>query len=159
MEIAFEALREAGLRLPKIVGPAVSIVGALIIGEAAVNAGLVSAPVVIVVAITGIASFSIPRYALGFSMRILRFPLLILSGSFGMIGFSLAFIALVVHLATLRSFGEPYLSPLAPFRLKELKDFLWRSPRWKMDHRPSLSPNDYRQSPNQKPGPEQGGER
>jgi len=159
MEIAFEALREAGLRLPKIVGPAVSIVGALIIGEAAVTAGLVSAPVVIVVAFTGIASFSIPRYSLGFSMRILRFPLLILSGSFGMVGFSLGLIALVVHLATLRSFGEPYLSPLAPFRPRELKDALYLAPRWGSDQRPALSPNDYRQAPNLKPGPEQGGER
>jgi len=159
MEIAFEALREAGLRLPKIVGPAVSIVGALIIGEAAVTAGLVSAPVVIVVAITGIASFSIPRYALGFSMRILRFPLLILSGSFGMVGFSLGLIALAVHLATLRSFGAPYLAPIAPFGPKALKDALWRSPWWKMNQRPLLSPNEYRQSSDQKPGPEQGGER
>lgn len=159
MEVAFEALREAGLRLPKIVGPAVSIVGALIIGEAAVNAGLVSAPVVIVVAITGIASFTVPRYALGYSMRILRFPLLIISGSFGMVGFSLALIALTVHLATLRSFGVPYLAPLAPFRPKGLKDALWRSPWWKMNTRPPESPNVYRQSPNQKPGPEQGGER
>ena len=158
MEVTFEALREAGLRLPKIIGPAVSIVGGLIIGEAAVIAGLVSAPVVIVVAITGIASFSVPRYALGFSMRILRFPLLILSGSFGMVGFSLAMIALAVHLATLRSFGVPYLSPLAPFRTRGLKDVLWRAPWWKMNTRPPDSPNVYRQSTGQKPGPERGGE-
>ena len=83
------AVREAGLRLPKLVGSAVTIVGALIIGEAAVTAGIVSAPVVIVVALTGIASFTIPRYSLGFAMRVLRFPLLLISGAFGMVGFSL----------------------------------------------------------------------
>ena len=76
-----------------------------------------------------------------------------------MVGFSLGLIALVVHLATLRSFGEPYLSPLAPFRPRELKDALYLAPRWGSDQRPALSPNDYRQAPNLKPGPEQGGER
>ncbi|GAA3316746.1 hypothetical protein GCM10020331_013640 [Ectobacillus funiculus] len=79
MEITFEALREAGVRLPKPVGSAVSIVGALVIGQAAVSAGIVSASVVIVVSGTGIASFAIPRYNLGLAYRLLRFPLLIFS--------------------------------------------------------------------------------
>ena len=158
MELAFEAVREAGLRLPKLVGSAVTIVGALIIGEAAVTAGIVSAPVVIVVALTGIASFTIPRYSLGFAMRVLRFPLLFISGGFGMVGFSLALIALVIHLASLRSFGMPYLSPIAPFRPKQMKDVFWRTFWWKMRTRPTESANTDRQAPNQKPGPERGGE-
>jgi len=140
MELAFEAVREAGLRLPKLVGSAVTIVGALIIGEAAVTAGIVSAPVVIVVALTGIASFTIPRYSLGFAMRVLRFPLLFISGGFGMVGFSLALIALVIHLASLRSFGMPYLSPIAPFRPKQMKDVFWRTFWWKMRTRPPNPP-------------------
>ncbi|MBO2534009.1 MAG: hypothetical protein CW342_14250 [Thermoactinomycetaceae bacterium] len=158
MELAFEAVREAGLRLPKLVGSAVTIVGALIIGEAAVTAGIVSAPVVIVVALTGIASFTIPRYSLGFAMRVLRFPLLFISGGFGMVGFSLALIALVIHLASLRSFGMPYLSPIAPFRPKQMKDVFWRTFWWKMRTRPTESANTDRQAPDQKPGPERGGE-
>ncbi|MCK9912127.1 spore germination protein, partial [Microbacteriaceae bacterium K1510] len=72
MEMAFEVLREAGVRLPKQVGAAVSIVGALVIGQAAVQAGLVSAPMVIVVAMTGISSFMIPRYIIGIAIRLLR---------------------------------------------------------------------------------------
>ncbi|MGI6126165.1 MAG: spore germination protein [Planifilum sp.] len=158
MEIAFEAVREAGLRLPKIIGSAVTIVGALIVGEAAVTAGIVSAPVVIIVAITGISSFTVPRYVLGFSMRILRFPLLIISGTLGMVGFSLAMIAIVIHLASLRSFGKPYLEPIGPLRPQGLKDVLIRAPWWKMDTRPAESSNAIRQAPDQKPGPERGGE-
>ena len=86
MEITFEALREAGVRLPKQVGAAVSIVGALVIGQAATAAGLVSSPMVMVVAITGIASFLVPRYAAGISIRLLRFPIMILSGMIGTFG-------------------------------------------------------------------------
>lgn len=81
MEFMFEGLREAGIRLPKAVGSAVSIVGALVIGQAAVQAGIVSAPVVIIVATTGIASFAIPRYNFGTAYRLLRFPMLILAGT------------------------------------------------------------------------------
>ncbi|GAA3318601.1 hypothetical protein GCM10020331_022060 [Ectobacillus funiculus] len=76
MEVTFEALREAGVRLPKQVGAAVSIVGALVIGQAAVQAGLVSAPMVIVVAITGVASFMVPHYTQGIALRMLRFPMI-----------------------------------------------------------------------------------
>lgn len=79
MEVTFEALREAGVRLPKQVGSAVSIVGALVIGQASVQAGLVSAPMVIVVAITGIASFMVPRYIAGIAIRMLRFPMMLLA--------------------------------------------------------------------------------
>jgi hypothetical protein len=84
MEVTFEALREAGARLPKQIGSAVSIVGALVIGQASVQAGLVSAPMVIVVAITGISSFLIPRYVAGLAIRLLRFPLILLAGSLGL---------------------------------------------------------------------------
>lgn len=160
MEFAFEALREAGLRLPRIVGSAVTIVGALVIGEAAVSAGLVSAPMVIVVATTGIASFTVPRYALGLPMRFLRFPLLIVSGTLGMVGMILGLITIVVHLCTLRSFGVPYLSPVAPYKGKSIKDVLWRAPWWKMNWRPQEfhTPNSRRESPDLKPGPGRGGE-
>lgn len=160
MEIAFEALREAGIRLPKQVGSAVSIVGALVIGQAAVQAGIVSAPMIIVVSITGIASFMIPRYSIGLAIRLLRFPIIILAGSLGLIGVMLAFILLIIHLSTLRSFGVPYLSPIDTLQENPLKDTLIRSPLWKMSKRPHLTGkfNATRQGAKLKPDPNKGGE-
>ncbi|MFE4243322.1 spore germination protein [Peribacillus butanolivorans] len=160
MEITFEALREAGVRLPKQIGSAVSIVGALVIGQASVQAGLVSAPMVIVVAITGISSFMMPRYIAGIAIRMLRFPIMLLAGTLGLLGIIMGVIAIVIHLCNLRSFGVPYLAPLAPLKGKELKDVLWRSPMWMMDTRPSFTgkSNVYRQSPEQGPKPKRGSE-
>lgn len=138
MEFMFEGLREAGIRLPKSIGSAVSIVGALVIGQAAVQAGIVSAPVVIVVATTGIASFAIPRYNLGASYRFLRFPMLILAGVLGIYGVVIGIFFIIIHLLKLRSFGVPYLSPVAPLIFKDLKDVFIRVPRWSMTHRPAF---------------------
>ncbi|MGP7818020.1 spore germination protein [Niallia sp. 01092] len=156
MEITFEALREAGVRLPKQIGSAVSIVGALVIGQAAVQAGLVSAPMVIVVALTGIASFMIPYYSQGISLRLLRFPMMILASTLGLLGIMLGIIAIIIHLCALRSFGVPYLTPIAPLKGKELKDSFIRAPWWKMNTRPHLTGhyNKYRQNGGQKPGPQ-----
>ncbi|SDW19503.1 spore germination protein [Paenibacillus sp. CF384] len=158
MEVTFEALREAGLRLPKQVGPAVSIVGALVIGQAATAAGLVSFPMVMVVAITGIASFLTPHYTLGITIRMLRFPIMIMAGMMGLLGIILSLILIVVHLSTLRSFGIPYLTPLAPFKPNELKDVLIRAPWWRMTTRPSLAGaiNKYRQAPGQRRNKKEG---
>ena len=103
MEFSFEALREAGIRLPKVIGQAVSILGALVIGTAAVEAGIVSAPMVIVVSLTGIASFTIPRFNMAISIRLLRFPLMVLAGMFGMFGIVLGSIVILTHLCKLRS--------------------------------------------------------
>jgi hypothetical protein len=160
MEITFEALREAGIRLPKQVGSAVSIVGALVIGQAAVSAGLVSAPMVMVVAITGIASFSIPRYNAAISFRMLRFPIMIFAGTFGLLGIMLGLLLIIIHLAKLRSFGVPYLSPMAPMKGTEMKDVLIRAPWWTLKTRPRLTGeyNQYRQSDGQKPNPQKGSE-
>ncbi|MDN4073173.1 spore germination protein [Fictibacillus terranigra] len=139
MEITFEALREAGVRLPKQIGAAVSIVGALVIGEAAVSAGLVSAPMVIVVAITGISSFMMPHYTQGLALRLLRFPLIFLAATLGLLGIMLGIITIIVHLCTLRSFGLPYLTPIAPLQGRELKDTFFRAPWWMMNTRPHLT--------------------
>ncbi|MBU8906638.1 spore germination protein [Desertibacillus haloalkaliphilus] len=160
MEIMFEVLREAGLRLPKQIGAAVSIVGALIIGEAAVQAGIVSAPMVIVVAVTGIASFAIPRYNAGISIRMLRFPMIVLAGTLGLLGIMLGVITIVIHMCSLRSFGVPYLSPLAPIKQKDLKDVLMRAPLWKMNSRPHLTGDtgQSRQAGQQRPGASRGGD-
>lgn len=159
MEISFEALREAGVRMPKQMGSAVSIVGALVIGQAAVQAGLVSAPMVIIVAITGISSFMIPRYVAGIAIRMLRFPIMLLASTLGLLGIMLGVIAIAIHLCTLRSFGMPYLEPLAPLKRHELKDVLWRSPLWMFNTRPhnSAAANVYRQASGQIPGPPKDG--
>lgn len=131
MELSFEALREAGVRLPRQVGSAVSIVGALIIGQAATSAGIVSAPMIIIVAITGIASFMIPRYAMSTSTRLLRFPIMLLAGTMGLTGVMLGLIVIVIHLSSLRSFGTPYLAPITPSSAEGMKDVWWRSPPWR----------------------------
>lgn len=136
MELSFEALREAGVRLPKIVGQAVSILGALVIGQAAVQAGIVSAPMVIVVSITGIASFTIPRFNMAISIRLLRFALMILAGMFGLYGIVIGSFIILSHLCKLKSFGVPYFWPVAPLSLKGLKDVFVRVPWWAMDQRP-----------------------
>ncbi len=138
MEIAFEILREAGVRLPRPVGQAVSIVGALVIGEASVTAGLVSPAMVIVVALTGIASFAISGYGAATTMRILRFPLMILAASLGLFGIMMGGIVIVIHAVSLRSFGVPYLSPVAPFTLKGWRDVIIRGPLWIMYSRPRV---------------------
>lgn len=137
MEISFEALREAGVRLPRQVGQAVSIVGALVIGQAAVEAGLVSAPLVIVVSITGIASFIIPNYNQGMAVRLLRFPMMILAGSLGLFGVLMGILVLMIYLASLRSFGVPYLTPIMPLQIQDLKDVFMRLPWRKMRTRPT----------------------
>lgn len=155
MEVFFEALREAGVRLPRPVGQAVSIVGALVIGEAAVRAGFASAPVVIIVASTGIASFTIPRFNLGIAIRLLRFVMMLLAGSLGLFGIMVGLIAILVHVCALRSFGVPYLQPVAPLTWAGLKDVLLRAPTWLMGERmPGLGQlNRQRQAPWLKPGP------
>ncbi|WHY75225.1 spore germination protein [Neobacillus sp. WH10] len=127
MEVSFEILREAGVRLPKGAGQAVSIVGALIIGQAAVEAGIVSPILIIVVSLTGISSFAIAKYEIGLTVRLLRFPLMIISSILGIPGITVAILALLVYMVSLKSFGVPYLSPLSPMTKSDLKDTLIRA--------------------------------
>lgn len=138
METTLEILREAGVRLPKSIGQAVGIVGGLVIGEAAVRAGLVSPVMVVVVALTAVASFSVPQYAIGIPIRILRFTMMIVAGILGLYGVMLVFIMITVHIAKLKSFGVTYTSPFAPYRLSDWKDLILRFPIWKMKKRPEV---------------------
>lgn len=110
MELSFELMREAGVRMPRAVGQAVSIVGALILGQAAVQAGIVSAAMVIIVAATGIASFTAPAFNIAISVRILRFVLMILASVFGLFGILIGLFILVAHLSSLKSIGMPYFA-------------------------------------------------
>ncbi len=153
MEITFEILREAGVRLPKAVGSAISIVGALVIGQAAVQAGIVSAPMVIIVALTGIASFAIPRYNFAIAIRMLRFPMIILAGTLGIFGIVTGLLAIIIHLSSLRSFGKPYLQPMSPLTVSGIKDTITRAPHWAMKERPvgEAKNNPVRQSGSTRP--------
>lgn len=148
MDATFELLREAGLRLPRAVGPAVSIVGSLIIGDAAVRAGLVSTPMVVVIAFTGIASFVTPSYNAGIIIRIARFGFLIAAGMLGFLGIIIAFILMALRMASLSSFGLPYLSPLAPFNIHLISDVIIRRPWFKNRKRPYMEgmKNEVRQN-------------
>jgi len=140
MEVTFEALREAGIRLPKTIGSAVSILGALVVGQAAVQAGIVSAPMVIVVSLTGIASFTIPKFNGAIAIRMLRFPIMLAAAVFGMYGMMITLVLIIGHMANLRSFGIPYLSPVAPLSGSDLKDIVIRTPWWSMKTRPAYMP-------------------
>ena len=138
MEVTFEILREAGVRMPRSIGSAMSIVGAFVIGTAAVEAGIISAMMVIVVSITAISSFVAPTYDIAIAVRMLRFGFMAIAASFGLFGITIGLIALILHLCSLRSFGVPYMSPLAPFNVSDQKDTFIRLPRWKMLTRPRL---------------------
>lgn len=136
MEFFFELLREAGIRLPRPIGSAVSIVGALVIGQAAIQSQIASPVMVIVVALTGIASFALPQYNMAIALRILRFPLMFLAATFGGLGIMVGLILIYIHLATLRSLGEPYLDSFAPLDLKRLRDAIFVLPRRLLVHSP-----------------------
>lgn len=136
MGLVFEILREAGLRLARPFGQTISIVGALVIGEAAVTAGLVGAPTIIVIALTAITTFVVPGL-LGPGI-FLRLIYTILAGVLGAYGILTGVLFTLLHLASLRSFGVPYLAPLAPVVPADLKDVLVRAPIWALGTRPRL---------------------
>lgn len=145
MELSFELLREAGVRLPGAMGNAIGIVGGLIIGQAAVDANLVSPIVVIVVAFTALCSFAIPNEEFAFSFRILKFLLIALSAWLGFFGFLIGVFAILVHVAGLKSFDTPYLTPYVGAQLNEYQDekdsivrfplrMLWKRPIYANAH-------------------------
>ncbi|WP_010273178.1 spore germination protein [Paenibacillus senegalensis] len=151
IEISMEVLREATIRLPQQVGGALSIVGVLVIGQAAVAAGFASPITIVVIALTTIGSFATPAYNAALGLRLLRFPLIILAGIFGLYGVMIGIIFITNHLLSLKSFGVPYLSPLVPGNLQGMKDLLIRGPLGWMFERPAfLMPEDkIRAGPNQ----------
>jgi len=136
MEMTLELLREAGIRLPGPIGQTIGIVGGLVIGQAAVQAGLVSPIMVIVVAVTAISSFALSSYSIGISFRFLRFFLIALSAAFGLFGVMLGLLIMLTHLCSLKSFGIPYLSPLVGNTYYEMGDSFIRVPLIAMHRRP-----------------------
>jgi spore germination protein KA len=149
MEVTMEILREASVRLPGPVGPTIGIVGALVVGESAVRAGIVSPIMVIIVALTTIGSFASPSYSAAISLRMLRFPLMLFSGILGLYGVMLFLIIITIHLCSLESFGVPYLTPWAPRDFSSWKDTFYRTPLYRMMKRPLHSqPLDSDRMPN-----------
>ncbi|MDQ8092627.1 spore germination protein [Bacillus amyloliquefaciens] len=122
MEMTIELLREAGLRLPSPLGQTIGLVGGVVIGQAAVEANLVSSIMVIVVSIVALASFTVPQYGMGLSFRVLRFISMFTAAAFGLYGMILFMLAIYTHLSRQRSFGSPYFSPNGFFSLKNAND-------------------------------------
>lgn len=149
LEILVEILREGGLRLPSKIAQTIGIVGGIIISDAAIQAGVVSPSTLLVVGIATISSFLIPIHEMSYTIRLLRFPMLLLANMMGVFGIATGFIILMIHLLSLRSFGVPYLT----FYKSDLKDFLIRAPLWQMNRRPKAIPNsnNIRQKKTEKP--------
>ncbi|WP_088103993.1 spore germination protein [Halalkalibacter urbisdiaboli] len=126
MMFALDVLVEASIRLPSFIGQTVGIVGGLVIGQAAVTAGVVSSAMVIVIAFTAIASFTVPSWELATSLRLVRYLLLFVSVFFGLYGLTLGVCLIFIHLSSLESFSKPYLDPIAPFNFKGLKAMFFK---------------------------------
>ncbi|MGE7840342.1 spore germination protein [Lysinibacillus sp. NPDC093712] len=131
LEIIMELIRESSIRLPQSVGQTIGIVGGLVIGDAIVSAGLVSNLMVIVVALTAISSYVVPSVELNTSIRMLRFPFMLLASLFGFFGIVIGVVVLLIHLINLSSLKQPYFSPIVPFQPKELYKVFVRGPYFK----------------------------
>jgi len=128
MEITLEMLREAGIRLPAPISTTVGVVGGIVIGQAAVQAAIVSNIMVIVVALTAISSFIIPNFEMASSLRIVRFPIMVMASLFGLIGLVVSTMVLIVHGLTLTNFNTSYTVPFSPLKISQLNDTLFRIP-------------------------------
>ncbi|MEG9294870.1 spore germination protein [Mangrovibacillus sp. Mu-81] len=136
LELTIELLREAGARLPTKIGQTIGIVGGIVIGTAAVQAGLTSNVLLIIVALAALASFTTPVYQMGNVIRLIRFPFLLSAQFYGLLGVTFTFALILGHLLKLTSLGRPYLAPVYPLRLVDLKDALFRLPMYSQKERP-----------------------
>ncbi|MBP2663544.1 MAG: GerA spore germination protein [Firmicutes bacterium] len=147
MEISFELIREAGVRVPGILGTTIGIVGAIILGQAAITAHIVSPAVVVVIAITGLASFTIPEYLMSSAIRVVRFLLLLFSIYMGLVGLATILLWLTVILCSMKSFGMPYMVPIAPRTIAGF-DVIVRGPVYSQNQRPdALNTIDQKRQP------------
>jgi len=139
LEFMLELLREAGLRLPGPIGQTIGIVGGLIIGQAAVQAGIISPIMVILVATTAIASFAIPAYNMAISLRLLKFVYILVCAALGLYGFILLSLIILSNLTKLKSFGVPMLFPFVSMEILDYKDSIMRLPTRYLWARPIFS--------------------
>ncbi len=137
MEMSFELIREAGIRVPGVIGPTLGIVGALILGQAAVAASIVSPILVIIVAITALGSLSVPNFNMAFAGRLSRFIYILLAGAFGFYGIAVGLFAQIMLYVNTRSFGVPFMSPVTPYA-RSSGDLILRYPSWTMELRPAF---------------------
>ncbi|WP_409251988.1 spore germination protein [Bacillus sp. SCS-153A] len=133
--LAFELIREGGVRVPSPIGPTIGIVGALILGQAAVEANIISPILVIVIAVTGLASFAIPNLSFSYMIRLSTYIFLLFGSIWGFLGIGICITLCIGYLSTLTSFDVPFLSPMAP-HYPSSKDFVVRPPIWKQWLRP-----------------------
>ncbi len=138
MQLVIELIREVAIRLPKPISSTIGLVGAILIGQAVVAAGLLSNVIIIVVSMTAITSFAAPSTEISNTTRLLGFPLMILAYLFGFIGLTLGLFFIIFHLCTLRSFGVPYFAAIGPLRPRQLGDIFIRIPIWLMNKRESI---------------------
>ncbi|THE14184.1 spore germination protein [Bacillus timonensis] len=138
LEITIELLREAGARLPAKVGQTIGIVGGIVIGTASVEAGLTSNVLLIMIALAALASFTTPVYTMGNTIRLIRFPFLLLAQLWGLLGIVMCFCFMLTHLIGLTSLGRPFLEPLYPLRIRDLKDAFVRLPFSQLSKRPTF---------------------
>ena len=142
MEFSFELIREGGLRIPGMLGSTIGIVGALILGQAAVTANVVSPIVVIIIALAGLASFAIPDFQMALAFRTIRFLMLVLAAALGLVGVASGLLVLVLLLCSMKSLGVPYMLPIAP-RVTGNLDVIVRGPAFRQENRPDgLNTND-----------------
>lgn len=139
-EVIIQIVVEAGMRMPQPIAQTTGVVAGIILGQAAISAKLASPGVIVIIAITTICTFALPNQPIVDATRVLRLPLLLLSSTMGLFGFSMGWLFILAHLAGLESFGTAYFSPLAPMRYQDIKDSFIRSFMWKMDRRPASIP-------------------
>ncbi|WEG12128.1 spore germination protein [Pullulanibacillus sp. KACC 23026] len=137
MQIMFELFREAGLRLPKAVGQTVAVVGGIMIGDAAISAGLTSPGILVVTAVSAVASFTLINPTLTYSVTLLKFIIMIFSSFFGFFGFFLSIFGICIYVTNMKSFGVPYLSPVSPLNPRELISAMFSKPSIYDDEKPS----------------------
>lgn len=136
MDISFEMIREAGLRMPNPIGSTLGIVGGLILGQSAVSARIVSPLMIIVIASTGIGSFATPDYSLSWTSRVLRVCFIALGALLGLYGIALGIVLYSLFLAAQKSFGVPFLSPALKLGSKSMSNALIETPIWRHELRP-----------------------
>ncbi|MDT8716896.1 spore germination protein [Clostridium sp. 19966] len=153
MELSFELIREAGIRIPGPIGPTLGIIGAIILGQAAVAANIVSPILIIIVAVTGIGSFAMPNFDLGLQFRILRFGYIILAAMSGFLGIATGIFIHGLYLCSAKSFGVPFLAPYAPKTSGGYRSEFIKAPIWAQEERADyFNTKDSKKQPNKSRG-------
>lgn len=147
MELIFELFREAGIRAPGAIGHVIGLVGGIVIGQAAVDANIVSPMIIIIISFTAICTFAVPDYSLTSAFRLIRYMFIALSAFLGLYGFLIAFLIMLIHLSSLESFKVPYLSPYNTCdrnEFRDLKDTILRFPTFMQTTRPIYAKSNQR---------------